>query len=183
MENIYPVLLTAPTSLHKFCELTETTHHGLNNYIDTKAKCRWRLEIVQVKGTVSQDFLLQVFFHESSSPQLLKIKLGGHFKFFSKIHREICKTRCTTDIKTPVANVPPVTTTPAVNSPLVPLMLLIPVSNLPQISTIPTQIFPWFKPLWWQIATGLNNTWGKFASVNDTGGKKREQYQTAYNLK
>jgi hypothetical protein len=62
VENIYSVLLTAPTSLLKFCEPTETTHHGLINYKDTKAKCRWRLGIVYVKGTVSQDFLLQVFF-------------------------------------------------------------------------------------------------------------------------
>jgi hypothetical protein len=68
VENIYPVLLTAPASLHKFCELTETTHHGLINYKDTKAKCRWRLEIVQVKGTVSRDFLLQVFFMNHLPP-------------------------------------------------------------------------------------------------------------------
>jgi hypothetical protein len=36
----------------------------------------------------------------------------------------------------------------------------------------------------WQIATGINNTGGKFATgVNDTGGKQWKQYQTADNLK
>ncbi len=36
----------------------------------------------------------------------------------------------------------------------------------------------------WQIATGINNTGGKFATgVNDTGSKQWEQYQTVDNLK
>jgi hypothetical protein len=36
----------------------------------------------------------------------------------------------------------------------------------------------------WQIATGIKVTGGKFVtSVNDTGGKQWEQYQTADNLK
>jgi hypothetical protein len=38
------------------------------------------------KGTVSQDFLLQVFFHESSSPKPLKVTLGS-FQIFSKFLR------------------------------------------------------------------------------------------------
>jgi hypothetical protein len=37
----------------------------------------------EVKGTVSKDFLLQIF-HESSSPKLLKITLGS-FQIFEKI--------------------------------------------------------------------------------------------------
>jgi hypothetical protein len=49
------------------------------------------------KGTVSQDFLLQVFFHESSFPKPLRIKLGP-FQFFSKISRDIRKSRYTTSI-------------------------------------------------------------------------------------
>jgi hypothetical protein len=49
------------------------------------------------KGTVSQDFLLQVFFHESSFPKPLRINLGP-FHFFSKIPRDICKSRYTTSI-------------------------------------------------------------------------------------
>ncbi len=47
------------------------------------------------KRTVSQDFLLQVFFHESSFPKPLRIKLGP-FQFFSKIPRDILKSRYTT---------------------------------------------------------------------------------------
>ena len=49
------------------------------------------------KRTVSQDFLLQVFFHESSFPKPLRIKLGP-FQFFSTIPRDICKSRYTTSI-------------------------------------------------------------------------------------
>jgi hypothetical protein len=46
---------------------------------------------------VSRDFLLQVFFHESSSPKPLKITLVS-FKIFSKNHGDICKSRCTTGV-------------------------------------------------------------------------------------
>jgi hypothetical protein len=36
----------------------------------------------------------------------------------------------------------------------------------------------------WQIATGINDTGGKFATgVKDTGGKQWEQYQAADTLK
>ncbi len=98
---------------------------------------------------MSQDFLLQVFFHESSSPQLLKIKLGGHFKFFSKIHGEICKTRCTTDIKTPVANLQQVSMTTVVNS-----------GTAGVVDT------------GGKFATGINDSKGKYSpGVNGTGGK------------
>jgi hypothetical protein len=45
------------------------------------------------KGTVSQDFLLQVF-HESSSPEPLKIALG-QFQIFLKNRGDICKSRYT----------------------------------------------------------------------------------------
>jgi hypothetical protein len=46
-------------------------------------------------GTVSQDFLLQVFFHESSFPKPLRIKLGP---FKCKIPRDIRKPKYTTSI-------------------------------------------------------------------------------------
>ncbi len=52
---------------------------------------------IMVKGTVSRDFLLQVFFHESPSPKPLKIMLGSS-RIFLKIHRDIHKSRCTTSI-------------------------------------------------------------------------------------
>jgi hypothetical protein len=38
--------------------------------------------------------LLQVFIHESAFPKPLRIKLGP-FQFFSKIPRDICKSRYT----------------------------------------------------------------------------------------
>jgi hypothetical protein len=50
-----------------------------------------------LKGTVSRDFLLLVFFHESVSPQPQSIPLGP-FKFFPKILGDIRKSRCTTGI-------------------------------------------------------------------------------------
>jgi hypothetical protein len=62
---------------------------------------------------------------------------------------------------TPVANLPPVSTTPAVNLPPVPLVSLKPVANLRRCQLH-----------LWQIATGINNTGGKFVTgVYDTGGK------------
>jgi hypothetical protein len=42
------------------------------------------------KGTVSRDFLLLVFFHESVSPQPQSIPLGP-FRIFSKIRGDIRK--------------------------------------------------------------------------------------------
>ncbi len=90
------------------------------------------------KGTVSQDFLLLVFF-ESISPQPKSIPLRP-FRIFSKIRGDICKSRCTTGINdasgkfvTGVNNasgkLPPVSTT------LAKPVSLIPMANLPQVST------------------------------------------------
>ncbi len=41
-----------------------------------------------IKGTMSRDFRLMVFFHESVSPKPLSIPLGP-FRIFSKIRRDI----------------------------------------------------------------------------------------------
>jgi hypothetical protein len=49
------------------------------------------------KGTVSQDFLLQVFFHESFSHKPLKLSLGS-FQMFTKISKDIRKSLITTCI-------------------------------------------------------------------------------------
>jgi hypothetical protein len=59
---------------------------------------------VAIKGTVSRDFLLQVFIHESSSPKPPKI---GSLRIFSNILGDIRKSRCFT---------PPVSTTPVANN-------------------------------------------------------------------
>jgi hypothetical protein len=50
-----------------------------------------------LKGTVYPKFFASGFFHESSSPNPLKITLGS-FWIFSKILRDIRKSRCTTGI-------------------------------------------------------------------------------------
>jgi hypothetical protein len=56
--------------------------------------------------------------------------------------------------------------------PPVSLVLLIPVANLPPVSTTPVTICRrchWYR---WQIVTGVVDTGGKFATgINDTGGK------------
>ncbi len=57
----------------------------------------WSDPETHIKGTVSQDFLLLVFFHESVSPQPRSIPLGS-FRFFSKIRGDVRKSRCTTGI-------------------------------------------------------------------------------------
>jgi hypothetical protein len=50
-----------------------------------------------LKGTVSRDFLLLIFFRESVSPQPQSVPLGP-FQIFSKICGDIRKSRCTTGI-------------------------------------------------------------------------------------
>jgi hypothetical protein len=50
-----------------------------------------------LKGTVSRDFLLLVFFHESVSPKPLSIP-SGPFRNFSKIRGDIRSSRFTTGI-------------------------------------------------------------------------------------
>ncbi len=65
------------------------------------------------KGTVSRDFLLQVFFM-NHLPQALKIALGS-FRFFRKF-AEIFESQGAPPVSTtPVANFPPVSTTPMAN--------------------------------------------------------------------
>jgi hypothetical protein len=92
--------------------------------------------------------LLQVFFHESSSPKPLKITLGS-FKFFLKICGDILKSRCTTGINdtggkfatgVTITNEKFATGISDVKLPPVLLVLLKPVAK---------------------FATGLNNTTGK----------------------
>ena len=51
----------------------------------------------EFKGTVSLDFLLLVFFHESVSPKPVSIPLGP-FRFFSKIRVNIRSSTCTTGV-------------------------------------------------------------------------------------
>jgi hypothetical protein len=55
------------------------------------------------------------FFHESVSPLPQSIPLGM-FQIFSKIRRDIRKSRCTTLSMTPVENLPPVSMKPVANN-------------------------------------------------------------------
>jgi hypothetical protein len=111
------------------------------------------------KGTVSQKFLLQVFFHESPSPKPLKITLGS-FRSFSKFLRDIRKLRFTTgvndtsgkfstNVHDTVAKLPPVSMTPA--------------ANLATSSACVVDS---------KFANCVNDTGGKYAAVdNDASGK------------
>ncbi len=64
---------------------------------------------------MSRDFFASGFFHESVSPKSLSIPLGP-FRIFSKIRGDIRSSRLTTGTATtPVAKLPPVSTTPAAN--------------------------------------------------------------------
>jgi hypothetical protein len=90
-----------------------------------------------VKGRVSQDFLLQVFIHESTSPKPPKITLGS-FQIFFKIH--IRKWRCTTGVNYTGGKVATsINDTGGQILPQVLLVLLIPVAKLPPASTIPVE--------------------------------------------
>jgi hypothetical protein len=67
-----------------------------------------------LKGTVSRDFLLLVFSHESVSPQPQSIPLGP-FQIFRKF-AEIFASKGAPPVSTTlVANLPPVSATPAAN--------------------------------------------------------------------
>jgi hypothetical protein len=87
------------------------------------------------KGTVSQNFLLQVF-HESSSPKPLKITLGS-FQIFLKICGDIRKCRCTTGIKDTRGKFAPLSmTTPAANFASGTVCVVDTGSKMPPVSTI-----------------------------------------------
>jgi hypothetical protein len=72
--------------------------------------CILSRDTVLLKGQCQEIFCFR-FFHESSSPKLLKITLGS-FRIYSKIRGDICKSAAPTVATTPVPNLPPVSTTP-----------------------------------------------------------------------
>jgi hypothetical protein len=75
------------------------------------------------KGTVSRDFLLQVFFNESPSPKPLKITLGSFQIFINS--RRYSQVKVHHRYQRPWLQI----------LPPVPLVLLTPVTNLPLVST------------------------------------------------
>jgi hypothetical protein len=107
--------------------------------------------ILQIlKGTVSRDFLLLVFFMNQFPPSPRVLHLD-RFKFFRKFAEIFASQGAPPVTTTPAAKLPPVSTTP--------------VANLPPVSATPVANFS-------TIFTSVVDTGGKFAAgVNDTGGK------------
>ena len=105
---------------------------------------------VYIKGTVSRDFLLLVFFMNQFTPSSRVFHLD-RFEFFRKFAEIFASQGAPPVSTTPVENLPPVSTTPA--------------AKLPPVSTTPVANF-------FPIFACVVDTGGKFATgVNDTSGK------------
>jgi hypothetical protein len=114
-----------------------------------------------IKGTVSRDFLLLVFFM-NQFPPYPRVFHSDRFEFFRKFAEIFASQGAPPVSTTPVANLPPVSTTPAAKLPPVSTP---PVANLPPVSATPAANF-------YTIFASVVDTGGKFATgVNDAGGK------------
>jgi hypothetical protein len=135
---------------------------NFNNFVGTPLDSR-------VKGTVSRDFLLLVFFMNQFPPSP-RVCHKDRFEFFRKFAEIFASKGAPPVSLTPVANLPPVSTTPAAKLPPVSTT---PAANLPPVSATPAANFATrFASDRWQFATGINDTGSKFATgVIDTGGK------------
>jgi hypothetical protein len=128
--------------------------------------------VAKLKGTVSQDFCLLVFFMNQFPPSPRVFHLD-RFKFFRKF-AEIFESQGAPPVSTtPVENLPPVSMTPAAKLPLVSTT---PEANLPPVSATLvanfSTIFASVVDTGGKFATGVNDTGGKFATgFNDAGGK------------
>jgi hypothetical protein len=94
-----------------------------------------------IKGTVSRDFLLLVFFMNQfpPSPRILHL---DRFEFFRKI-AEIFESQGAPPVSTtPVANLPPVSATPVANFSSIFASVVDTGGNLPPVSTIPAANLP-----------------------------------------
>ncbi len=101
---------------------------------------------------MSRDFLFLAFLINQFPPSP-RLSHYDRFEFFRKF-TEIFASQ----------GAPPVSTTPVANLLPISLVLLIPVAR---------QICHRCQQCRWQIATGINDTGGKFATgVNDTGGQQ-----------
>ncbi len=119
------------------------------------------LGTLDIKGTVSRDFLLQVFFSWITFPQAPDNNIRIISNFFENSRRYL---RCTTGVNDTGGKLPPVSRTLA--------------ANLPPVSRTPAANFATSSPCvvdtGGKFATGVNvnYTGGKFAAgVNDDGGK------------
>ena len=119
-----------------------------------------------LKGTVSRDFLLLVFFMNQFPPSPRVFHLN-RFEFFRKFAEIFASQGAPPVSTTPAAKLPPVSTTP--------------VANLTAVSATPvanfSTIFPSVVDTGGKFATGISDTGGKFATgVSDTGGKFFHQF-------
>jgi hypothetical protein len=103
-----------------------------------------------IKGTVSRDFLLLVFFMNQFPPSPRVFHLD-RFEFFQKFADIFASQGAPPVSTTPASKLPPVSTTP--------------VANLPPVSATPVANFS-------TISVSVVDTGGKFATgVNAAGGK------------
>jgi hypothetical protein len=110
--------------------------------------------LLELKGQCHEILCFRFFFHESSSPKLLK----GSFQIFLKILGDIPKSRCTSGINDTSGKF------------------------ATGINGIGFKFFHWYHwccRYWWQICAGGNNNGSKLtAGVNNTCDKLWGQYQT-----
>jgi hypothetical protein len=122
---------------------------------------------MQVKGTVSRDFLLMVFFMNQFPPSPRVFHLDC-FKLFQKLAEIFASEGAPPISMTPVANLPPESTTPAANFSTIFANVVI-VYTGGKFATV-------VNDTGGKFTTDINNTGGKFGThVNHTGGKQWEQ--------
>jgi hypothetical protein len=163
-------LFCTESTNQKIFELS-TSYYDLKNFIGLRnidlsgllVREQQRLQMFHrlgLKGTVSRDFLLLVFFMNQFPPSPRVLHLD-RFEFFQKFAEIFASQGAPPVSTTPVANLPPVSTTPAAKLPPVSTT---PVANLPWVSATPVANFS-------TIFASVVDTGGKFATgVNDTGG-------------
>jgi hypothetical protein len=108
-----------------------------------------------LKGTVSRDFLLLVFFMNQFPPSFRVFHLD-RFEFFRKFAEIFASQGASPVLTTPVANLPLVSTSPAA------ILSTTPVGNLPPVSATPVANFSTI------FATGVNDAGGKLPPVSMT---------------
>ena len=119
--------------------------------------------VVDLKGTVSRDFLLLVFYM-NQFPTSPRVFHEDRFEFFRKFAEIFASKGAPPVSTTPVANLPPVTTTPAANF------------ATSFTSVVDTGGKFATGVIYTVAATGINVTGDKFANNGNI-------YQTADNLK
>ncbi len=149
------------TNIHIFFWfLSHPTHTALDCVQSLTTNISWApssWSTIKFKGTMSRDFLLLSFFHESVFPQPQSIPFFRKFaEIFASQGAPLVSTTPAANFSTsfarvliPVANLPPVSTIPAANlQPGLPLVSTTPVANLHRC-----------KRHRWQTREQLSNCW------------------------